>query len=205
MGLSSLSSSFLTMACLVFASMVHAAGGDPAKGQSLAQVCAACHGVDGNSSLPVNPSLAGQHADYLIKQLKNFKSGERKNPIMAPMVANLSDDDMKNIGAYFASQAPKGGGAKDAASVEAGRKVYRGGNLANGVAACAGCHSPNGAGIPAQYPRIAGQHADYTVAQLKAFRSGDRTNDPNNMMRAIAAKLTDHDIETLAQYVSGLK
>lgn len=181
------------------------AAGDPAKGQASAQMCAACHGADGNSVVPMNPNLAGQHADYIVQQLKAFKSGARANPIMAPMAANLSDDDMRNIAAYYAGQKPRAGAAKDATSIEIGRKLFRGGNAAQQTAACAGCHSPNGVGIPAQYPRLAGQHADYTVSQLKAFRSGTRSNDPNGMMRAVAARMSDAEMESVAQFVAGLK
>lgn len=197
----------LVLACIALplsASLARAAG-DPAKGQATAQMCAACHGPGGNSVMAINPSLAGQHEGYIVAQLKAFKSGARKNPMMSPMAAPLSEEDMANLGAYFASQAPRQGAAKDAASVEVGRKLFRGGNTATGTAACAGCHSPNGAGIPAQYPRLAGQHAEYTVAQLKAFRSGERANDLNGMMRAVAARLTDAEIESLAQYAAGLK
>jgi len=181
------------------------AAGDPVKAQSIVnQVCAACHGVDGNSLLPANPSLAGQHADYVYKQLVEFKSGARVNAIMAGMVANLSPDDMHNLAAYYSSQTPRKTGARDKDAVEQGRKLYRGGNASNGTAACAGCHSPDGAGIPAQFPRLANQHPDYVIAQLKAFRAGERANDPNQMMRSTAAKLSDKDIAALAQYVSGL-
>ncbi len=193
------------LALLALTNSVLAAAGEPRKGQQIAsQVCAACHGTDGNSFLSANPNLAGQHADYLVKQLKNYKSGGRTNPVMTGMVATLSDDDIKNVSAYFSAQAPKGAGAKDANAVELGRKIFRGGNTGTGVAACAGCHSPNGAGIPAQYPRLAGQHAEYTVTQLKAFRGSERANDPNNMMRAIAARMTDKEIEAVAQYISAL-
>lgn len=178
--------------------------GDAAKGQSASLICAACHGPDGNSVIPTNPVLAGQHPEYLYKQLAAFKSGERKNPIMSAQVANLSDTDMRNLAAYFSGQKPKPGIAHNADLVNAGRKLYRGGNSANGVAACAGCHSPNGAGIPIQYPRLKGQPPDYTTAQLKAFRAGERSNDPNGMMRAVAARLTDKEIEALAEYISGL-
>ena len=195
----------MSVFALISMTTTHAAGGDPVKGQALAQVCAACHGVDGNSVVPINPSLAGQHAEYLVGQLRAFKSGGRKNAIMAPMAANLGDEDMKNLAAFFASQTPRGGAARDAASTEVGRKIYRGGNLSTNVAACSGCHSPNGAGIPAQYPKLAGQHAEYTAAQLKAFRSGERANDPNSTMRGVAARLSDAEIDSLAQYVSGLK
>jgi cytochrome c553 len=191
----------VAFACITSA---HAAG-DPAKAQGMvSQVCAACHGVDGNSPLSLNPSLAGQHPEYLLKQLTEFKSGARNNPVMAGMVANLSLDDMRNLAAYYSAQIPKQMGARDKDLVAQGRKLYRGGNPSNSVAACAGCHSPNGTGIPAQYPRLASQHADYVAAQLKAFRAGDRANDPNQMMRATAAKLTDKEIAALAEYITGL-
>ena len=193
------------IAALVLISSAHAAG-DSAKAQNIVnQICAACHGIDGNSPLAANPSLAGQHPEYLLKQLTEFKSGMRSNPVMTGMVANLSLDDMRNLAAYYSMQAPKQMGAKDKGLVEQGRKLYRGGSPSNGIAACAGCHSPNGAGIPAQYPRLANQHADYITAQLKAFRAGDRANDPNQMMRATAVKLTDQEIAALAEYISGLR
>jgi cytochrome c553 len=193
-----------TFVALFSIASAHAAG-DPAKGQAIVgKVCAACHGFDGNSFLPVNPSLAGQHEEYLYKQLTEFKSGARSSPVMAPMVANLSADDMRNLAAYYASQTPKQMGAKDKDLIAQGRKLYRGGNPANGIAACAGCHSPNGAGIPAQYPRLASQHADYVAAQLRAFRAGDRANDPAQMMRSTAGKLSDKEIAALAEYISGL-
>jgi cytochrome c553 len=191
------------VACFFFTS-VHAAG-DPAKGQEIVgKVCAACHGFDGTAAIPAYPSLAGQHADYIFKQLVEFKSGARSNPMMAPMAANLSTDDMRNVAAFYASQAPRQTGAKDKDLALKGEKLYRGGKSASGIAACAGCHSPNGAGIPAQYPRLASQHADYVAAQLKAFRGGDRANDPNQMMRSTAAKLSDKEIAALAEYISGL-
>ena len=178
---------------------------DPAKVQSIVnQVCAACHGADGNSPLAMNPSLAGQHAGYLLKQLKEFKSGARSNPVMMAMVANLSDDDMRNLSAHYASQAARALAAKDKDLAAQGAKLYRGGNLEKGVAACAGCHSANGAGIPVQYPRLAGQHPDYVLAQLKAFRAEERANDPNRMMRAVSSKLSDKDMAALAEYISGL-
>lgn len=193
-----------TLVALISISSAHAAG-DSSKGEVIVgKVCAACHGFDGNSFLPANPSLAGQHEEYLLKQLTEFKSGARNNPVMAGMVANLSADDMRNVAAYYASQTRKQMGAKDKDLVAQGRKLYRGGNPSNGVAACAGCHSPNGAGIPAQFPRLANQHPDYVIAQLKAFRAGERANDPNQMMRSTAVKLTDKEIAALAEYVSGL-
>ena len=174
-------------------------------GKTAAQVCAACHGSDGNSSLPVNPVLAGQHAEYLYKQLKNFKSGERQNAAMMAMVAPLSDADMRNLAAYYAQQKPVIPGASDKDLVERGRQIFRGGIVDAGVAACSGCHSPNGAGVPIQFPRLAGQHAEYVATQLRAFRTGERANDPNQMMRMVAARLGDKDIEALAEYTPGLR
>lgn len=179
--------------------------GDPAKGQTLAAgVCAGCHGADGNSGVPANPTLAGQHAGYLAKQLANFKSGERKNAIMQGMVAALSPQDMLDLGAFYARQQAKPRAANDKELALIGQNLYRAGNAAVGLPACAGCHSPNGAGIPAQYPRLAGQHVDYTVAQLRAFRAGERGNDMNKVMRTIAGRLSDREMQALAEYVSGL-
>jgi cytochrome c553 len=180
--------------------------GDSARGQVIAsQVCAACHGTDGNSPLPVNPNLAGQHPEYLYKQLRNFKSGERANPIMAGMVASLSDQDMHDLSVYYASQRPSRLFAGDKDLAAEGQQLYRGGDSAKGVAACSGCHSPNGAGMPAQYPRIAGQHAQYSSAQLRAFRAEERSNDENMMMRSIASRLSDREIAALSEYLAGLR
>lgn len=186
------------------------AQGDPAKAQNIVtQVCSACHGSDGNSTLPTNPSLAAQHADYTLKQLMNFKaqagkSAERVNPVMSGMVAPLSADDMKNLAAYFADQKAKPRAARNPELVKLGQSIYRAGIAGKGVASCAGCHSPDGAGIPAQFPRLAGQHPEYVVAQLKAFRAGERANDANSIMRATAGKLSDQEIAAVAEYVSGL-
>lgn len=179
--------------------------GDPAKGQALAAVCGACHGTDGNSAIGMNPSLAQQHPAYIAKQLENFKSGARTNAIMAPMAANLSPEDMKNLGAYFGAQKLRPAAAKDRDLVTLGQKLYRAGDAERGLPACAACHSPTGAGIPSQYPRLGGQHPEYTIAQLKAFRAGERANDPNSMMRSIAAKMTDREIAALAEYSAGLR
>jgi cytochrome c553 len=179
---------------------------DPAKGQALAtRVCAACHGGDGNSPLAANPNLAGQHAEYLTKQLRDFKAAKRASPIMAPIAATLSDQDMHDVAAYYAVQRPAGLTASDLTRARAGQRLFRGGIADKGVAACAGCHSPNGAGIPVQYPRIAGQHAEYTAAQLKAFRGEGRSNDENSVMRTIAGRLSDKEIEALADYLAGLR
>jgi cytochrome c553 len=187
------------------------ATGDPAKAQRIAQqVCAACHGADGNSATPVNPNLAGQHSEYTLRQLTSFKPqgnkpAERSNAVMAGIAATLKDDDSVHLAAYFAAQKPVLRTARDAVLARLGQAIYRGGIMAKGVAACSSCHAPNGAGIPAQFPRIAGQHAEYTEAQLKAFRNGERSNDPNRMMRAVAAKLSDGEIRAVAEYVAGLR
>ncbi len=166
-------------------------------------VCAACHGPDGNSGIPANPKLAQQHPEYLIKQLREFKSGARPSPIMQAMAAQLNDADVKNVAYWAGSQKAKPGFAKDKDLVALGEKIYRGGIGDRGVAACAGCHSPNGAGVPAQFPRLSGQHADYTDAQLKAFRDGPRKNSVQ--MAQIAARLNDREIRAVADYIAGLR
>ncbi len=184
---------------------------DPAKGQVIAtQVCVACHSTDGNSVAPANPKIAGQFPEYLHKQLVNFKpqdgkKAERENAVMAGMVANLSPDDMKNLAAYYSGQKLKPSAAKDKGLAAAGQKLWRGGNAATGVPACAGCHGPDGSGIPAQYPRIAGQYAEYIEAQLKSFQAGQRTNDQNGMMRGVAARMTEKEIKAVADYAAGLR
>lgn len=182
-----------------------AAKGDPAKGQGLAGACAACHGPNGNSMIPTNPNLAQQHGDYIAKQLAEFKAGTRNNAIMAGMAAGLTPETMADLGAYFERQKVKRPGARDKALAVEGRKLYRAGDAARGLPACSSCHSPSGAGIPSQYPRVGGQHQEYTIAQLKAFRAGERANDANSMMRSVAAKLTDKEMSALAEYLAGLK
>ncbi len=180
--------------------------GDAAKGRILAGgACAACHGPDGNSPLPMNPNLAGQHPEYLYKQLRNFKTGERGNPVMMGMVATLSEGDMRDLSVYYASQKSTGLFAKDRDLAAKGQRLFRGGISEKGVAACGGCHSPNGAGMPAQYPRIAGQYPEYTAAQLRAFRAEERANDENMMMRNIASRLSDKEITALSEYLAGLR
>jgi len=179
--------------------------GDAAKGESIAkQLCAVCHGPDGNSPLAMNPNLATQHSEYLYKQLMNFKSGARANAIMTGMTVNLSDDDMRNLAAYYSNQLSTKTTAKNMDLVARGQDLYRGGIPEKGIAACSACHSPDGSGIPPQYPRVSGQHAEYTAAQLRAFRSGDRDNDSNRIMRMIASKLSESEILALAEYISGL-
>ena len=177
---------------------------DLAKGQATAsQVCAACHTADGSRGSPANPILAGQHPEYLVKQLQEFKSGKRNNAVMKGFATMLSDDDMKNVAAFYAGKSAKPGFAKNKDVVKLGEKIYRGGITDKAIPACAGCHSPNGAGIPAQYPRMGGQHGDYTEAQLVAFRSGARAN--NAQMTAIAAKLSDVEMKAVADYIAGLR
>jgi len=176
---------------------------DPAKGRQLATACGACHVQDGSRGAPANPILQGQHPEYIVKQLTEFKAGKRKNAIMSGMAAALSDEDMKHIAAFYSTLKAKPGFAKDKDTVKLGEQIYRGGILARQVPACAGCHSPTGAGIPAQYPRLGGQHSDYTEAQLTAFRSGARANSAQ--MMAIAGKLSDKEIKAVADYMTGLR
>jgi cytochrome c553 len=193
-------------ACTSWAEQTSGTAGDANKGQPIAgSVCAACHGTDGNSPIPANPNLAGQHASYLYKQLADYKSGQRKNPIMSGIVATLSEADMRNVAAYFAQQKPKPGAAKDRDLIQAGQRLYRGGNSQAGIPACAACHAPNGVGIPIQFPRLSGQHVEYTVAQLQSFRSGERANDSNSVMRTIAERMNDKTMAAVAEYISGLK
>jgi len=181
-----------------------AAKPDPAKGEATyTAVCAACHGADGNSAVPAQPKLAGQHPEYIVKQLREFKAGVRKNPIMQGFAAALSEDDMRNIAAWVATKPPKPGFAKDKALVAVGEKIFRGGIPERRIAACASCHSPNGAGLPSQYPRLAGQHADYTAATLTAFRDGGRANNP--VMTGVAARLNDREIKAVGDYIAGLR
>jgi cytochrome c553 len=184
---------------------------DAAKAQQIAgQVCAACHAADGNSAAAANPKIAGQVPEYLHKQLADFKGQGGRKPvresaIMTPMVANLSEADMKNLAAFYSGQQIKPAAASDKDLATLGQKIWRGGIAATGVPACAGCHGPGGAGIPAQYPRLSGQFAEYIAAQLKLFRDGGRANDPNGMMRGVAARLTEREIRAVAEYAAGLR
>jgi cytochrome c553 len=171
--------------------------------QIVSTVCAACHGTDGNSAITANPKLAAQHPEYLVKQLTEFKSGKRANAVMSGMAAGLSDDDMKNLATYFATQNLKLGQAKTNGKGSLGEKIYRGGIAATGVPACAACHGATGAGLPKQFPRVAGQHADYTLAQLRTLRTGERANAP--MMMTIATKMTDAEMAAVADYIQGLR
>ncbi|MGE5491729.1 MAG: c-type cytochrome [Actinomycetota bacterium] len=184
---------------------------DPAKGKTVAEtICVACHGADGNSPVSANPHLAGQVEDYIYKQLKNFKPvgdkpAARNNPIMMGMAAAVSDEDARNVAAWFSQQKLNPAPVKDETQIALGQKLWRMGDFKKGVPACAGCHGAAGAGLPAQYPRLAGQYQDYTEAQLKAFRQGERANDPEKMMRTIAAKLSDAEIKAVAEYAASLR
>lgn len=165
--------------------------------------CVSCHGAAGNSTIAQNPKLAAQHESYIVKQLANFKTPERSNPIMSPIAKALTDDDMKNIAAYLDAQIQKPGAAKNKDTVEIGKKIYRAGIAEKNVPACAGCHSANGSGIPAQFARLGGQHQDYTAAQLTSFRAGVRKNSPQ--MITIAKRMSDDEIKAVSDYIAGLK
>lgn len=181
-----------------------AAKPDLAKGEAIStNVCVACHAIDGSRGSPANPILQGQHQAYLVKQLTEFKGGQRNNPIMRGIASTLSADDMRNVAAFYATKQAKPGFAKNKDTVKLGEKIYRGGIADRSVPACAGCHSPTGSGIPAQYPRLAGQHADYAEAQLVAFRAAARTNSAP--MVGIAAKMNDREIKAVADYIAGLR
>lgn len=181
-----------------------AAKPDLAKGEAIvAGVCAACHAADGNSMIPANPKLAQQHPEYILKQLQEFKSGKRANPVMMGFAAQMSPEDMRNVAYFVASKTASPGFAKEKETVALGEKIYRGGIADRQIAACAGCHGPNGSGMPAQYPRLSGQHADYTVSQLTQFRDGIRKN--NLQMTQVAAKLNDREIKAVADYIAGLR
>ncbi len=194
----------LTTICLLMFVSANSYAGDPEKGKTLSQTCAACHSVDGNSVSPIWPKLAGQHAEYIVKQLQDFKDGKRVNAQMAPMVASLSDEDMADIAAYFAIQNIKPGSAKPEL-IESGQQIYRAGDAEAGIPACMACHGPAGAGNPgAKYPALGGQHAEYTGIQLKAFKSEERSNDEANVMRDIAGPMTNTQIEAVSAYIQGL-
>ncbi|MDP2751459.1 MAG: c-type cytochrome [Rhodocyclaceae bacterium] len=194
---------------LVGSLTAHAA--DPAAGLAIATtICAACHNPDGNSILPANPKLAGQHAAYLLKQMKNFKGvgdkpAERASPIMNGMIMTVDEKQMADLAAYFASQKQTNEQVQNKETLALGRKLFISGDATQRLPACAGCHGPTGAGIPSQYPRIAGQFSEYLEGQLKAFRSGERANDPNKMMRMIAHRMTDAEIKAVSDYIAGMK
>lgn len=196
----------LGMSTVATANETKKSSGDASKGKTLSAVCAACHGADGNSANPDWPKIAGQGEAYLIKQIKDFREDARVEATMTPMAKGIaSDEDVLHLAAYYASQKTKLGTA-DKDKVALGEAIFRGGVLSSGVAACTGCHGPTGSGNPAaKFPQIAGQHAKYTVTQLKAFKSGKRSNDVNKMMQNVAKKMTDTEIEAVAEYISGLR
>ena len=176
---------------------------DLVKGEASFASCSGCHGADGNSGTPAYPKLAQQHPEYIVKQLQEYKSGKRANAIMAGIAGGLTEDDMKNIAFWVTTNKAKLGAATDKELVALGERIYRGGVQERQITACAGCHSPNGAGIPAMYPRLSGQHAEYTAAQLSYFRDGVRKN--NLIMTQAAARLNDREIKALADYIAGLR
>jgi cytochrome c553 len=181
------------------------AAGAAEKGESKATACIACHGANGNSANPEWPVLAGQHEQYIHKQLQAFKGGARKNPLMTPMAMSLSDDDMADLGAYFSAQKPAGK-ETEAGKLQLGQRVYRSGDPKTGAPACASCHGPTGAGNPpAAYPALRGQYATYVAAQLRAYRAGTRQTDPNQVMRNVAGAMSDEQIDAVASYVQGLR
>jgi cytochrome c553 len=181
------------------------AAGSKEAGQAKSATCMACHGPDGNSPNPEWPNLAGQHASYIEQQLRLFRAGERQNVLMSPMAMILSDEDIADLAAYFSSQTARGGEAEPS-KVALGQRVYRGGNLDNGQMACTACHGPTGRGNPlAKYPSLQGQHAVYVAAQLRAYRAGERSTDVNQVMRNVAARLTDEEIDAVASFVQGLR
>lgn len=191
-------------AVLSFSAHAQTAKPDLAKGAALyGQVCVACHAADGNSTTPANPKIARQHPEYLVKQLQEFKSGKRDNAVMKGFASALSDEDMRNIAYWLADQKATNGFATEKDLVRAGERIYRGGIPDRQIAACAGCHGPTGSGIPAQYPRLSGQHAEYTSAQLNAFRAGARNN--NAQMTGVAAKMNDKEIKAVSDYIAGLR
>lgn len=187
------------------------ANGDPEAGKNKSATCAACHGSDGNSLIEINPKIAGQHAKYLVKQLQDFKTASqtggkegRNNAVMNGMAVVLSDQDMADLAAYFSSQEAKPGSTPEDV-IEAGQALYRGGDSERKITSCISCHGPTGDGTGlANFPDISGQHPAYIKSQLEAFRSGQRANDLNGMMRDIAKRLTDEDIDTLSKYLGGL-
>ena len=200
----------LTLAVsLALAAGTATAAGNPAAGKEKATTlgCIACHGEDGNSPNPVWPKLAGQHPSYLARQIAAFKAGDRKDDAMSPMAMIIAtDEDLADLTAYFAAQALQPGEPATVEQTLVGQQLFRGGNAAAGVAACAACHGPKGTGnAPANFPRIAGQHAPYVEKALKDYRAGTRASDPNQMMRGVAAKLTDAEISAVAAYVQGMK
>jgi cytochrome c553 len=196
----------LTLAAVLGWSGTVNAAGTVEAGQAKSATCMACHGMDGNSANPEWPSLAGQHSSYIVKQLRHFKANERQNPLMSPMAMILSDQDMEDLAAYFSSQTLRPTGETEPSKLELGQKIYRAGLAAKGVPACSGCHGPGGRGIQgAAFPAVGGQHGVYAAAQLRNYKTGARATDPNAMMRTIAARLSDEEIDAVASYLQGMR
>jgi cytochrome c553 len=192
-----------SVAATALANEAHvAAKADVVKGEATAAVCSACHAADGSRGSPAQPILQGQHPEYLVKQLTQFKSGVRKNAIMSGIAMTLSEDDMRNVAAYYSGKKAKDGFAKSPELAALGEKIWRGGITDRNVPACAACHGPNGGGIPSQYPRMSGQHAEYTESQLISFRGGVRVNSAQ--MTGVAAKMNDKEIKAVSDYIAGL-
>ncbi len=202
-----LTTSLVTSLLLSFSYVTAIAKGDAEAGKQKSGVCVACHNVDGNSTAPAWPKIAQQHEPYLIKQIQEIRKGDqgkRPNPAMYPFVEKLTDQDIEDLAAYFALQKQTSGEAQKSLA-EKGRKIYHGGIVTKGVPACAGCHGPNGTGNKlANFPMVSGQHAEYAETQLKTFRTGQRANDTNEIMRTISAKMTDEEIKAVSSYMSGL-
>lgn len=195
----------LSVLCCLQASAAAPAEGSVEEGQAKSATCVACHGPNGNSPNPEWPTIAGQHEQYILKQLEAFKNGERQNPLMTPIAMTLSEDDMADLAAFY-SQQTRTGLEADAQKVELGQRVYRGGDIQNNVPACSGCHGPRGAGNPtALYPSLQGQHATYVAAQLRAYRAGTRQTDQNQIMRDVTRTMSDAQIDAVAAYVQGLR
>jgi cytochrome c553 len=201
----------LILAGLVAVSSLTMAGsvlaGDAVAGKAKSAACGGCHGFDGNSLIVTYPKLAGQNEAYITKQVKDFKAdSSRKNELMKGMVASLSDEDAADIGAYFQAQSISAAATFDESKIAAGRELYKGGNLQTGIPACQACHGPKGSGTAGiGYPQLGGQYVDYTLAQLKAFKNGSRTNDDKELMRSIVAKMSDEDMVAVANYIASLK
>ena len=193
-----------TLYISIFAGAVSSFAGDLVAGKEKAKACAACHNADGNSTNPIWPKLAGQHAKYTVKQLRDYQTGTRGNVQMQALAATLTPDDIQDIAAYFAAQKINIGAA-DPALVTLGERIYRAGDADKNLPACMACHGPDGAGNPlANYPALGGQHAEYTKTQLMAFRDGKRKNDSNRVMRIIVDKMTTAEIEAVSNYIQGL-
>jgi cytochrome c553 len=199
-------STALVAVCLAAAgSTAYAQTVDKAKARAIVdRLCVACHGVDGNSPQPAHPKLAGLQPEYLLKQLRDYKKGARKSEVMEPMVKELAEDDMASLAAYYAEQKPKPGEARDAKLLEAGRKLYNDGIPEVGLPSCSGCHYPDGMGTP-RFPRVAGQHAEYTYQQLKDFASGKRENDRGLAMQSVANRMNDQQMKAVSEYIAGMK